>query len=93
MHAVDRLRRDDAGLAGAFEPFDEVELLVVGRRAVGERGQRLRPSTVNRALVLEMIASAFISGVWFWLMTPQRVEIPEIKALVMRLIQDIDEVW
>ncbi len=57
------------------------------------RGQRLRPSTVNRALVLEMIASAFISGVRFWLTAPQRVEIPEIKALVMRLIQDIDEVW
>lgn len=59
----------------------------------GAREQRLRPSTVNRALVLEMIASAFISGVRFWLMTPERVEIPEIKALILRLIRDIDEVW
>lgn len=69
------------------------ERLFVDDDSGASRGQRQRPSTVNRALVLEMIASAFISGVRFWLRTPERVEMPEIQALIVRLIEDIDEVW
>ncbi|MEE1295488.1 MAG: hypothetical protein UHD09_01240 [Bifidobacterium sp.] len=52
-----------------------------------------RPSTVNRALVLEMIGAAFIAGVRLWLRDPQQVGTPELKALILRLIHDIDEVW
>ncbi|NEG69866.1 TetR/AcrR family transcriptional regulator [Bifidobacterium choloepi] len=52
-----------------------------------------RPSTVNRALVLEMIASAFIAGVRLWLVDEEQVGTAELKALILRLIHDIDEVW
>lgn len=54
-----------------------------------ERG----PATVNRALVLDMAATAFISGVRFWLKTPQEVSVPEIRAIVVKLVNNIDEVW
>lgn len=52
-----------------------------------------RPSTVNRALVLEMLAEAFIAAVRFWLAHPDQVGTAELKALIARLIHDIDEVW
>lgn len=52
-----------------------------------------RPSTVNRALVLEMIAAAFMAGVRLWLIDPQQVGTPELRELILRLIHDIDEVW
>lgn len=54
---------------------------------------RQGPATVNRALVLDMAATAFIAGVAFWLRTPQAVSLPEIRALVVKLVNNIDEIW
>lgn len=61
--------------------------------SAGQVRRHERPSTVNRALVLEMIASAFISGVRMWLVDGAQVGTAELKALILRLIHDIDEVW
>ena len=52
---------------------------------------RQGPATVNRAL--DMAATAFIAGVTFWLRTPQAVSLPEIRASVVKLVNNIDEIW
>lgn len=54
---------------------------------------RQGPATVNRALVFDMAATAFIAGVTFWLRTPQAVSLPEIRASVVKLVNNIDEIW
>lgn len=57
-------------------------------------GRRHRgPATVNRALMLEMIASAVVGAFTFWLAHPDQVEPAEIDDLVARLIADIDDIW
>ena len=48
---------------------------------------------MNRALVFDMAATAFIAGVTFWLRTPQAVSLPEIRASVVKLVNNIDEIW
>jgi AcrR family transcriptional regulator len=51
------------------------------------------PSSVNRQLIVELVAGLMVSFVTFWLEHPGEVSMEEIHAQLPHLIALIDEVW
>ncbi|OZG62209.1 hypothetical protein BLEM_0755 [Bifidobacterium lemurum] len=89
-----------------FAPADDAAAVVGASRDAGDDAggigdsadarfarRRRGPATLNRALMLEMIASAVVGAFTFWLAHPDQVEPAEIDDLVARLIVDIDDIW
>ncbi|OZG68161.1 hypothetical protein [Bifidobacterium eulemuris] len=86
---------DEAGAVGISRDADaDTDVGQIGDSGDARFARRRRgPATLNRALMLEMIASAVVAAFTFWLAHPDQVEPAEIDGLVARLIVDIDDIW